>query len=482
MKKLEQKLAANVQGFKAGTVWSLLVGAALWFYFGPGFANFDALYSLLWGQEILSGQLPDYSATLSPTPHPLSNLIATALAPFGSSSETILVAFSYLLLGTASYLLFRIGTLYISSYAGLVAAAVFLTREPILSYGLRAYVDIPYLVLLLTALLVELKRPKAGAPVVILLILAGLLRPEAWLFLLCYILYIAIKDSPKHAFKLATLSLLSPAVWLLSDWIASGNPLLSFTETRTNSGRLERPSGIDAVFTVLPRRIGEVLREPVLIGSFIGVAVGLRYMRDKTTQILTVIGLAAFAFVAITVAGLPALTRYSLATSTGMILLFALTTTGFCLLPSSKQSSQYIWRGIALTTALLFTLFMPQQFKRIQHLQSSIKTQHTIGSDLKKLLRNNSFAVKCGPIVTPNHRMTPLIALTLNIKPSGVRSAQHEPSSNGYFLTPATPTVAKQYILDKRDLQQPTIQPPKQFELIAENSSWKLYRNCNKLG
>ena len=61
-----------------------------------------------------------------------------------------------------------------------------LTRAPFLSNGLRAYVDLPYIALCLGALLVEAKRPRAGWPVLALLVLAGLLRPEAWLFAVAY--------------------------------------------------------------------------------------------------------------------------------------------------------------------------------------------------------------------------------------------------------------------------------------------------------
>ena len=62
-----------------------------------------------------------------------------------------------------------------------------LTRRPVLDFGARAYVDIPYLVLVLAALLVETRRPRAGAPVLALLALAGLIRPEAWLFSAAYV-------------------------------------------------------------------------------------------------------------------------------------------------------------------------------------------------------------------------------------------------------------------------------------------------------
>ena len=79
----------------------------------------------------------------------------------------------------------------------LLAAAIILTRQPVLVFGVRAYVDIPYLVLVLGALLVETRRPRAGLPVLVLLGLAGLLRPEAWLFAAAYVGWLAAR--PRRA-------------------------------------------------------------------------------------------------------------------------------------------------------------------------------------------------------------------------------------------------------------------------------------------
>ena len=77
-----------------------------------------------------------------------------------------------------------------------MAALILLTRVPVLSYGVRAYVDVPYLLLVLCAVLVEARRtrrgPAAGAPVLALLALAGLLRPEAWVFSGLYWLYLML--------------------------------------------------------------------------------------------------------------------------------------------------------------------------------------------------------------------------------------------------------------------------------------------------
>ena len=71
---------------------------------------------------------------------------------------------------------------------------------PIISYGVRAYVDVPYLLLVLCAVLLETRRRRAGAPVLALLALAGLLRPEAWVFSGLYWLYLLFsQDTSAYA-------------------------------------------------------------------------------------------------------------------------------------------------------------------------------------------------------------------------------------------------------------------------------------------
>ena len=107
--------------------------------------------------------------------------------PLGDGAITVTMIVAYLSLGLVGYLVYRLGSLWFDRPIGAVAAAIVLTRAPFLSNGLRAYVDVPYIALVLGALLIESKRPRAGWPVLTLLALAGLLRPEAWLFSVAYL-------------------------------------------------------------------------------------------------------------------------------------------------------------------------------------------------------------------------------------------------------------------------------------------------------
>src|SRR6202161_2691213 len=175
-----------------------VVGAiALRLLVGGGFANYDTVYSLVWGQQIARGQTPSYKEALAPTPHPLIELAGVILSPLGAAATlTIVVALAYLSLAALRYVVYRLGSDWFSWPVGLAAAALILSRYEVLSYGVRAYADIPYVTLVLAALAIETRRPRAGWPVIATLDVAGLLRPEAWLFAVVYWLYLWRGSAP----------------------------------------------------------------------------------------------------------------------------------------------------------------------------------------------------------------------------------------------------------------------------------------------
>ncbi|HET9185359.1 MAG TPA: hypothetical protein VFN82_04375, partial [Solirubrobacterales bacterium] len=165
---------------------------ALLLVFPVGFPNYDTIYALVWGRELAHGRSPDYGAALPPTPHPLADLLGLVTTPIGDGAITVTMIVAYLSLGLIGYLVYRLGSLWFDRWIGAVAAAIVLTRAPFLSNGLRAYVDLPYIALCLGALAIETRRPRSGWPVLTLLALAGLLRPEAWAFSIAYLIYLSL--------------------------------------------------------------------------------------------------------------------------------------------------------------------------------------------------------------------------------------------------------------------------------------------------
>src|SRR4051812_36694233 len=249
-------------------VAGVLVGAvALRLLAGPGLVNYDTLYALVWGRELAHGTLPDLDVAIAPTPHPLADLGAVALSPLSSlevgglhgelaAGAAIVVA--YVALALLGWIVFALGRAWFNTAAGVLAAGIVLTRVPLLDFGARAYVDIPYLALVLGALLVETRRPRSGAPVLALLALAGLLRPEAWLFSAAYVVWLLLPgvrsslhgDGPRSAAAwrdaapLLALAAAAPLLWGLHDLLLTGDPLHSLIGTRDNAATLGRVTGI----------------------------------------------------------------------------------------------------------------------------------------------------------------------------------------------------------------------------------------------
>src|ERR671917_1498844 len=159
-----------------------VAGAALvlWLVYRPWHLNYDARYALLWARDLWTGHAPEYTADFAPTPHPLQTAVSSLALPFGDASDQVLTWMVLLCFGLVGYLVYRLGAELFNRPAGAVAAAVVLTRPIMERDALLAYQDIPFAALVIGAVLLEARRPRRGAPVLALLAIAGLLRPEAW--------------------------------------------------------------------------------------------------------------------------------------------------------------------------------------------------------------------------------------------------------------------------------------------------------------
>jgi hypothetical protein len=449
--------------------WTLVLGLVAWALAGRGLVNYDTLYALVWGRDLTRGTLPDYDIPLAPTPHPLATLAGAILAPLGANGAidaTIVLAFVWL--GALAWITYRLGEAWINPAAGALAAAIVLTRRPVLDFGARAYVDLPYLVLVLGALLVETRRRRDGAPVLALLAVAGLIRPEAWLFSAVYVVWLRPRD-----WRLWALAAAAPVIWGLTDLIASGDPLHSLTGTRDTAQTLKRVTGLDEVPVTVPRRIGEILREPVLFGAAGGGLLALAFLRKRVAlgAIAGLITIAAFCVLA--AAGLPILGRYLLAPATILAVFCAAGAFGWAELPRGDPwRRRWAWFG-ALTLVGLVA-FIPAQANRISDLRDALRIQDGIQDDLHALAPG----FPCQPITVPNHRPVPLLALWLDLEPQRIFAAQERLPRRGTYARPRTAKVARDYILDPRDLNQRIPPPPPGFRQVAANESWRVFAGC----
>ena len=495
--------------------WVAVVTAALLLLFPVGFPNYDTIYALVWGRELAHGQSPDYGAALPPTPHPLTELIGLVSTPLGDGAITVIMVLAYVSLGMIGWLVYWLGARWFDRWVGAVAAAIVLTRAPYLSNGLRAYVDLPYIAFCLGALALEARRPRAGWPVLALLALAGLLRPEAWLFSVAYLIYLSVdpqqldrkratgvEKAPleradtqsaglirpalvraRGAFSapsatLIALTLAGPLLWALFDAVTSGDPLYSWTGTKETVETLERQTGPVDLVRYGPRRLGEVLQWPGMVGAAGGVVLGLAFMRRRSALGVAAAALALVAFAALACGGLAILPRYTMLAAALLSIFAALGLLGWRLLEPGHPWRRR-WQLFAGLVALMFVVWLPNQWNLDSRVDTDITNQARIERDLSDLVDAGAFEPLCGQIAVPNHRAVPRLAFGLDVRPTEVISASEEGvPERGYFVAPASQFVIHNFILDPNDPTDFSFDVPPGFRRVAENESWQVYRRC----
>jgi hypothetical protein len=515
--------------------WVAAVAALLLLVFPVGFPNYDTIYALVWGRELGDGLSPDRGAALPPTPHPLAELFGLVTSPLNGGAIDLTMVVAYVSLGLVGYLIYRLGSLWFDRPIGAVAALIVLTRAPFLSNGLRAYVDLPYIALVLGALVIETRRPRAGWPVLALLIPAGLLRPEAWLFSFAYLAYLLVDfnqlfkgrggqdkasekgvgvplgpaDTQKRGLirprfvgprgtptpftaKLIALTLAAPVLWALYDWITAGSPTYSFTGTRETVETLGRHTGPIDLVLYGPRALGEVMQWPGMIGAFGGVVLASALVRRGDKWLprrvdgvpgaaigLVAAALALGAFAVLAGAGLAIIARYTMLAGAVLAIFVALALLGWRLLDHDHPWRR-AWQAFAAAVALMFVLWAPNQYDLLSQVDTDLTNQGGIESDLGDLADSGSFEPLCLPISVPNHRAVPRLAFDLDVRPSHIVSSSeqtHQPR-HGYFLDPAGPFVIHNFILDPNDPARFATTVPAGFRRVAHNESWVLYRRC----
>src|SRR4051795_11825167 len=429
------------------------IGGLVFAWFGAAFLNYDTFYALVWGSDLAHGRTPDYSVAVAPTPHPLAQLVGILLTPFGAGSEDLMLAIGLLALGMLAVGLFRLGQELFGTWAGVVAALIIITRVPILSFGIRGYVDLPTAAFVVWAVLLEVRRPHRGAPVLILFGLAGLLRPEAWLYGAVYWFWLVTTAPDRSRLRQWTaLALAAPVIWLVSDLLITGNALHSLTGTHDLAAELNRKTGITSLPSVGPRRLGEILRLPELLATLVGIVFALKWMRDRAHFPLVIVILNGIAYAAFAIARLPLLGRY-LFVAAAMLAVFAgAGAFGWRVLPPGHPGRR-LWRPVGIAALAAIVIFFPlQQVDRLNVLKDDIAARDRIQADLEDLVRRPGVKQElqaCREVVVGSHRLVPLVELWAELRAKQIRSAGVKAAS--CTILPANATVARLAVLDPNE-------------------------------
>jgi hypothetical protein len=387
---------------------AVLAAAALAGFFAfPTYPNYDSLYSLLWGREILDGELPSFDAYRAPTQHPLWVVLCVPLAALGEGADRVLLAicvlsFVALLAGT-----YALGKQVFGAIVGVVAALLLASRLDFPFLAARGYIDIPYMALVIWAAALEVARPRRGGAVWVLLTLAGLMRPEAWVLAGLYGLWLVWGRGFGEWVRVGAIVAVAPVVWAISDLIVTGDPMYSLNYTTESAAQLGRRQTIDELPGVTLRYFSDLLKPPVLLLAAGGIVLAWRMVRERVLVPATLVVWGTTLFVLISLRGFSVISRYLAVAVVALMLFAAFAAAGFERLPAGHRLRRPWMLGAlaAIAGGAIYTLlnFSPSYIERELSLRDAVR------ADLDAVLSAPAVraARRCGPISVPNHKLVP---------------------------------------------------------------------------
>jgi hypothetical protein len=407
-----------------------VVACVAWLAFGVQ-PTYDSLYSLVWGREILDGSAPGFADFGAPTQHPLWVAISTLLALLGHAGAramTLVTVLSFVALLTATY---RVGRAAFGPLAGALAAVLLLTRLNFGFYAAFAFVDMPFAALIMSAAALEVARPRRGGVVWVLLVLAGLLRPEGWAFAAAYGLWLwRDADGPARARIVAWVAL-APLLWALSDLVATGDPLFSWTYTTGEAGRLGRQRSWHEAPDALWSALRELLKAPLVLVGAAGLALALAGRdRRRASMPLALFVLGVATFTVVVLGGVSGqVPRYAVIAAVAL-LLFAGHLVASLLRPRAGLASRLTWAAAVVLVlggaGLAASRLHPRSVTNLLGFREDVE------QDLAGALRGEPVrsARRCGPVAVPTHKLVPVVRWELDASADDV-VARNDPRRTG---------------------------------------------------
>jgi hypothetical protein len=454
------------------------------------YPNYDSYYQLLWGQDIAHGRLPDYSVFRSPTPHPLSELVGLLLSPFGVAADRLMVLLTLFAWVGLIWAVYRFTKHLLGTLVAAVAVLVMLTRTDLEFFALRGVVDVWFLFFIFAAAAMEVNRPRRGMPVMLLLVLAGLLRPEAWVLAGFYVLWLFPEKGIRGIWPYVLLAGAAPVITFGWDWIVTGKPLYSLTSTRETAAEFKRNRGVVEAVKLVPDYIGANEKiVNVAIGG-LGSVVALWIMRKRALVPLALMLIGIATFLGVAAVGLSVIPRYLAVPSILFNLGVAVALTAWLLVKEPKRAHRLLLGLFVLSLLVGAWRSVPysKDFRKLHGQENFVRGQHT---QLKAILDNPKVAAlmqrqSCLPMTTPTHSAIPVIRFETGL-PKGdfVPSInQPRPPERGLLLIGNTfnfePSAARSTsgVSERSARKWWSNYPLSTFRFVAGNSHWRVYRNC----
>jgi hypothetical protein len=454
----------------------LLVAVLMRVLYSPWYLNYDARYALDWARDIAHGFTPDFLAAFAPTPHPFSIALSFLALPFGHGGAQVIVWLVLLGFGTLVWLTYLLGARLFNPWVGAVVALVVATRPAMLRDTLLGYQDIWFEGLVVLAVLLETGRRRRGTPVLVVLAVAGLVRPEAWVLSGLYWLYLWRDSTPRQRVLFAALVASAPVIWCLMDLIVTGDALHSLHGTSDLAAENGRRRSLGQVPRWTAQYYAFAVREPLLLGIPIGMFFAWRFRRREVLVPLAVVVAMTAVFAVGPIFGLPLIGRYLRTPAVVLALFYGLAVFGWTLLPRSSPVRRG-WMVVGIVAGLLSVAYLPDHVALLRGLHTRSVREGRLYSDLRDAgsapVVRAAFK-RCAPLTAGDHRPVPYIRWWLDGDPGSVGTVEkHARPLGGLLLEPRHTFIPRWFYSVNLKLASPP--PPAGYKQLYENRSWRIY-------
>jgi hypothetical protein len=246
----------------------------------------DSYWALIWGRDVLGGELPQVDAPDAPSAHPLAVAIGAVVGLFGRAQAVDLFNGLVLLsLGATLVGIFRFGQIVFGTAVAWAAVAAALCNFTLANVVMFSSLDTTAYALTVWAAVLVAARPLNGAAPLILLGIAGLQRPEVWMLSAALWLYLAasLRDR-RRAAGLMLLAAAPVACWVAFDLVVTHRFGSSLNEIRSIVAGHEAP-----VFEQLKAAVPPAFPLALMPVAMVGMALAVR-MRCRPAILPAAIG------------------------------------------------------------------------------------------------------------------------------------------------------------------------------------------------
>ena len=404
----------------------------------PTYPNYDTYFHLVWGRDLLHGIKPDFEAYAAPTQHPLFLALCAVVGLVGTDADRVLVIICVLSMVALVWGTFRVGEACFGLWPGLLAAAFVGSSFAFLLYAARAYVDMPFLALVVWAAGMEARKPRRGTSVMVVLMVAGLLRPEAWVLAGAYWLWCGwAAPTGSRRFDLLALAAAAPLAWCLVDLLVTGDPLFSLHSTSDLADELNRNRGLSSVPGSFVSFLTDTARAPVAAAGVIGAVLLWRLRDGRALHVLIALfGAGAVTFLGTGLAGLSVLPRYLTVPVVALCLVAAYGVLGFTTLEPGPL--RRAWSRAAVGAAVVGLAFVAIRSPAVGTLRGELRFIKGSHDDLVAILHAPAVQrdMRCGPITFPTYRLVPDTRWLLDLpaRRVGARSAKRRSRGVAMFV------------------------------------------------